>query len=73
MATQLQIARTGTITEQVEYVAKIENLEAELVRDELAAGRLVIPAKKIHLESNLKPAGISRRLPPATAPLLLTS
>jgi len=32
------------------------------VRDEIAAGRLVIPANKIHLKSNLKPTGIGRLL-----------
>ncbi len=62
MATQLQIAKTGTITDQVKYVAQIENLDPELIRDELAAGSLVIPANKIHLASNLKPAGIARIL-----------
>ncbi|MFC1677788.1 phosphomethylpyrimidine synthase ThiC [Planctomycetota bacterium] len=62
MATQLQIAKTGTITDQVKYVAQIENLDPEFIRDELAEGRLVIPANKIHLEANLKPAGIARIL-----------
>ncbi|MFQ6034454.1 MAG: phosphomethylpyrimidine synthase ThiC [Sedimentisphaerales bacterium] len=62
MITQLQAARTGTITEQVESVAESENVDAELVRDELTAGRLVIPANKLHLKTNLKPIGIGRLL-----------
>ena len=62
MTTQLQIAGTGKISEQVEFVAGIENLDAEFVRSELAAGRLVIPANKLHLKTNLKPAGIGRIL-----------
>ena len=62
MATQLQIVRTGTISDQVKFVAETENLDAKLVRDELAAGRLIIPANKLHLETNLKPAGIGRVL-----------
>jgi len=62
MATQLQIARTGAITDEVKFVAEAENVDAELIRDELAAGRLVIPANKLHLKTNLKPAGIGRVL-----------
>jgi len=70
MATQLQIARTGTITDEVKFVAEAENVDAALIRDELAAGRLVIPANKLHLKANpstslrtgLRPAGIGRVL-----------
>jgi phosphomethylpyrimidine synthase len=62
MATQLEIARSGRVSDAVKFVAKAEGVEPELVRDEIAAGRLVIPANKIHLKSNLKPAGIGRLL-----------
>lgn len=70
MATQLQIARDGTISNEVRTVAQVENVDAELIRDELAAGRLVIPANKLHLKSDpstslgtsLVPAGIGRVL-----------
>jgi len=62
MTTQLQAAREGTLTEQIKFVDESENLQAELVRAELAAGRLVIPANKLHLETNLKPIGIGRLL-----------
>ncbi len=62
MATQLQIAGTGTITDEVKLVAETENLDAELVRDELSAGRLVIPANKLHLKTNLRAIGIGRIL-----------
>ncbi len=51
MATQLQSAREGTITEQMRLIAGAEEVSAELVRDEAAAGRLVIPANKLHLET----------------------
>jgi phosphomethylpyrimidine synthase len=44
------------------YVAQTETVNVELVRGEIAAGRLVIPANVIHLKSNLKPAGIGRVL-----------
>jgi phosphomethylpyrimidine synthase len=62
VATQLQISKTGTITDEVKFVAQTESLDPELVRDEIAAGRLVIPANRLHLKTNLKPAGIGRLL-----------
>jgi len=62
MATQLQVARDGTITEQMRFVAEAENTDAELIRAELAAGRLVIPANKLHIQTNLRPVGIGRIL-----------
>ena len=62
MVTQLQIARGGTISNEVKSVAKVENVNAELIRDEIAAGRLVIPANIRHLKTNLVPAGIGRVL-----------
>jgi phosphomethylpyrimidine synthase len=62
MATQLQIAREGTISDEVKSVAGAENVDTRLVRAELAAGRLVIPANKLHLKTNLVPAGIGRVL-----------
>jgi phosphomethylpyrimidine synthase len=62
MATQLEASKTGTITDEVKFVAETENVAAELVRDEIAAGRVVIPANKLHLKANLKPIGIGRTL-----------
>jgi len=62
MATQLQVARTSAVTDEVKFVAEAENIDAELIRDELSAGRLVIPANKLHLKTNLKPVGIGRVL-----------
>lgn len=62
MATQLQTARAGNISEQVRFVAEVEAVDAKLVRDEVAAGKLVIPANKLHIKTNLQPAGIGRLL-----------
>jgi phosphomethylpyrimidine synthase len=62
MTTQLTDAKAGTITEAMRQVAESESLDACLVRDEIAAGRVVIPANKVHLKSNLRPAGIGRVL-----------
>ncbi|MCH8048157.1 MAG: phosphomethylpyrimidine synthase ThiC, partial [Planctomycetes bacterium] len=50
MSTQLQSARAGTITPEMEFVAQREDLSPELIRDEVARGRLVIPANKVHLK-----------------------
>lgn len=54
--TQMQKAREGIITKEMEHVAKSELLPAELVRSEIAAGRLIIPANINH--KNLVPVGI---------------
>ena len=62
MSTQLEAARAGTITDEVKFVAEFEQVDAELVRENIAAGRLVIPANKLHLATNLKPCGIGRML-----------
>ncbi len=53
---QMHYARQGVITEEMEYVAKRERLEPELVRSEVARGRAIIPAN-IHHRS-LEPMGI---------------
>jgi phosphomethylpyrimidine synthase len=62
MATQLQISKGGMISDEVRFVAEREKVGTELIRDEVAAGRLVIPANKLHLKTNLKPIGIGRVL-----------
>jgi phosphomethylpyrimidine synthase len=56
--TQMQLARAGTVTPAMSRVAERENLSADVVRDEVAAGRLVIPANLTHLAGNLDPMGI---------------
>ncbi|HET9257055.1 MAG TPA: phosphomethylpyrimidine synthase ThiC [Pseudonocardiaceae bacterium] len=50
-STQLAWARTGVITREMEFIAARENLDAELVRSEVARGRAVIPANCRHPES----------------------
>jgi phosphomethylpyrimidine synthase len=56
--TQIEQARAGHITPEIEAVAAAEQLDATLVRDEVARGRMVIPANKAHLAKGLKPIGI---------------
>jgi phosphomethylpyrimidine synthase len=57
--TQLAYARRGEITPEVEFVALREGLAAELVRDEVAAGRAVVPLNCNHPEA--EPMVIGRR------------
>ncbi|MUL81849.1 MULTISPECIES: phosphomethylpyrimidine synthase ThiC [unclassified Mycolicibacterium] len=49
--TQLQRARAGEITAEMAYIAEREGVSPELVRDEVARGRAVIPANHNHPES----------------------
>jgi phosphomethylpyrimidine synthase len=49
--TQLQRARNGEITAEMAFIAEREGVSPELVRDEVAAGRAVIPANHNHPES----------------------
>jgi len=53
---QMHYAKKGFITEEMHYVAKRENLDAELVRSEIARGRMIIPANVNHV--NLEPMAI---------------
>ena len=54
--TQLNYARRGVVTEEMLYVANRESLEPELIRSEVARGRMIIPANIRH--TNLEPMAI---------------
>ncbi len=54
--TQMHFARSGVVTDQMRYVARVEGVDPERIRQEVAAGRLIIPANVNHPE--LKPMGI---------------
>ncbi len=58
--TQMHFARQGTITHQMQRVAEREGLPVELVRDEVARGRLIIPANVNHLAKRLDPMAIGK-------------
>ena len=49
--TQLASARAGVVTPEMEFVAIREGVDPEVVRDEIAAGRAVLPANVNHPES----------------------
>ena len=46
--TQMYYARQGILTGEMEYVARRENLPVEVVRSEIARGRMIIPANINH-------------------------
>ena len=58
MMTQIELARRGVISAEMEFVARRENLDPELVRSEVARGRMIIPANTVHLRLGLQPMGI---------------
>ncbi|WP_063044907.1 phosphomethylpyrimidine synthase ThiC [Nocardia pseudovaccinii] len=57
--TQLAWARQGIITPEMRFIAAREGVTPELVRDEVAAGRAVIPANHKHPE--LEPTIIGKK------------
>jgi phosphomethylpyrimidine synthase len=56
--TQIEQARQGVVTPQMEHVARREGLEPETIRAEVARGRMVIPANTVHLGLGLEPMAI---------------
>jgi phosphomethylpyrimidine synthase len=58
MSTQLQSAKAGQVTPEMEFVAKRENLAIETIVEEVASGRMVIPANKVHIQGRLEPMAI---------------
>src|SRR5262245_6447484 len=66
--TQLEAARRGTVTPEMRRVAQRECVTPEFIRDEVARGRLVIPANVRHLagsggQSPAAPNGHARTYP----------
>jgi phosphomethylpyrimidine synthase len=56
--TQMHYARSGTVTPEMEFVARREGLAPDFVRDEVARGRAIIPANVNHPES--EPMAVGR-------------
>lgn len=54
--TQMHHARQGRLTEEMNHVAQRENLPPSLVMEEVARGRMIVPANINHV--NLEPMGI---------------
>ncbi len=58
--TQLELAREGNISPQMDSVAQHEGVEAEFIRQGVAKGTIVIPSNTEH--TNLVPCGIGQGL-----------
>ena len=58
--TQMDAAKQGIITKQMEIVAQKEHLDPEVIRQRVAAGTVVIPANIRH--TSLSPEGIGQGL-----------
>jgi phosphomethylpyrimidine synthase len=54
--TQMHYARKGVVTEEMAHVAKRERVPAEQIREEVARGRMIVPANVNHPE--LEPMAI---------------
>src|SRR5580692_10909221 len=54
--TQMHYARRNVVTGEMQHVARRENISPELVRSEVARGRMIIPANIRH--TNLEPMAI---------------
>lgn len=60
MTTQMQFARQGVITKEMEFVAREENLSSEFIREGVAKGTIAICCNINH--KNLKPRGVGAGL-----------
>jgi phosphomethylpyrimidine synthase len=59
--TQLEAARDGVVSAEMKQVAVREpHLTAEQIRVEVATGRMIVPANKVHLKYKLEPMCIGR-------------
>src|SRR6266566_995725 len=61
VVTQMRYARQGVVTEEMEYVAKRESLPPDLVRSEVARGRMIIPANIRHVELEPMSIGVASK------------
>jgi phosphomethylpyrimidine synthase len=58
---QIHFARKGVVTGEMAYVAQRESLTPELVRDEVAAGHMIIPANINHPELEPMAIGVASK------------
>ncbi|WP_017414889.1 phosphomethylpyrimidine synthase ThiC [Clostridium tunisiense] len=58
--TQMDAAKKGIITKEIDIVAKKEGMEVEVLRELVAKGRVAIPANKNH--KSLNPEGVGEGL-----------
>ncbi|MBN2618511.1 MAG: phosphomethylpyrimidine synthase ThiC [Spirochaetales bacterium] len=57
--TQMEAAKKGIVTKEMLYVSKNENIEMDILLEEIANGRLIIPGNVLH--SNIQPRAIGEK------------
>ena len=60
--TQMHLARKGIVSPEMERVAEREELPGELIRDEVARGRMIIPANVHHRSLDPMAIGLKARV-----------
>jgi phosphomethylpyrimidine synthase len=60
--TQMHLARKGVVSPEMERVAEREELPPELIRDEVARGRMIIPANVHHRALDPMAIGLKARV-----------
>jgi phosphomethylpyrimidine synthase len=60
--TQMHLARAGVVSPEMARVAERERVPAELVRDEVARGRMIIPANVNHVALDPMAIGLKARV-----------
>jgi len=60
--TQMHLARRGTVTPEMQRVAEREQLAPEIIRDEVARGRMIIPANVHHAALDPMAIGLKARV-----------
>ncbi|MGE0405218.1 MAG: phosphomethylpyrimidine synthase ThiC, partial [Candidatus Korobacteraceae bacterium] len=58
---QMHFARLGVVTEEMEYIARRESVTPEVIREEVAAGRMIIPANINHPELEPMAIGVASK------------
>jgi phosphomethylpyrimidine synthase len=61
-STQMHLARQGHVTPEMRRVAEREHLPAETIRDEVARGRMIIPANHHHRTLDAMGIGLEARV-----------
>lgn len=59
--TQMDAAKKGIITKEMEIVSKKENIDVDELRELIASGKVIIPANKNHKNLDPEAVGLGMR------------
>ena len=62
LVTQIDFARAGQITPQMQEVAEREHRDPEYIRERVADGRIAIPANIVHIKKGMRAFGVGEGL-----------